>query len=34
MLPVLKDGKVVGIVTRQDVIWVIAGRSGKHPESS
>ena len=34
MLPVLKDGKVVGIVTRQDVIWIIAGKSGKHPESS
>lgn len=34
MLPVLKDGKVVGVVTRQDVIWIIAGRSGKHPESS
>jgi len=34
MLPVLKEGKVVGIVTRQDVIWVIAGKSGKHPEVS
>jgi CBS domain-containing protein len=33
MLPVLKDGKVVGIITRQDVIWVIAGKSGKHPVS-
>ncbi len=33
MLPVLKDNRVVGIVTRQDVIWVIAGKSGKHPPS-
>jgi len=33
MLPVLKDGKVAGIITRQDVIWVIAGKSGKHPAS-
>jgi CBS domain-containing protein len=33
MLPVLKDGGVVGIVTRQDVIWVVAGKSGKHPTS-
>lgn len=31
MLPVIHDGKVVGIVTRQDVIWVIAGKSGRHP---
>jgi CBS domain-containing protein len=25
-LPIVKDGKVVGIITRQDVIWVLAGR--------
>lgn len=32
MLPVLKESKVVGIVTRQDVIWLLAGRPGKaHP---
>jgi len=29
MLPVIKDGQVVGVVTRQDVIWVVAGKSGK-----
>jgi len=29
LLPVLKDGKVVGIVTRQDIIWLLAGRPGK-----
>ncbi len=34
VLPVLKDSKVVGIVTRQDVIWVVSGRAGKHPETS
>lgn len=28
-LPVLKDNKVVGIVTRQDIIWLVAGRPGK-----
>ncbi len=27
-LPIVKEGKVVGIITRQDVIWVLAGRSG------
>jgi CBS domain-containing protein len=26
-LPIVKDGKVVGIVTRQDVIMVLSGRS-------
>jgi CBS domain-containing protein len=25
-LPVVKDGQVVGILTRQDIIWTIAGR--------
>ncbi len=25
-LPVVRDGQVVGIITRQDVIWIIAGR--------
>lgn len=30
MLPVVRDARVVGVVTRQDVIWVIAGRAGKH----
>ena len=29
LLPVLKEGKVVGIVTRQDIIWLLAGRPGK-----
>lgn len=29
MLPVMKEGKVVGIVTRQDIIWLVAGRPGK-----
>jgi CBS domain-containing protein len=28
-LPIVKDGKVVGIISRQDVIWVLAGRSGR-----
>ena len=28
-LPIVKDGKVVGIISRQDVIWVLAGRKGK-----
>lgn len=27
-LPIVKEGKVVGIITRQDVIWVLAGRAG------
>jgi CBS domain-containing protein len=32
MLPVMKDSQVVGIITRQDIIWLIAGRPGKgHP---
>jgi len=32
MLPVMKDAHVVGILTRQDIIWLIAGRPGKgHP---
>jgi len=25
-LPVIKDNRVVGIITRQDVIWIVAGR--------
>lgn len=29
MLPVLKESRVVGVVTRQDIIWLIAGRPGK-----
>lgn len=28
-LPVVRDGKVEGIITRQDIIWLIAGRPGK-----
>jgi len=28
-LPVVKDGKVEGIITRQDIIWFLAGRPGK-----
>lgn len=28
-LPVVHDGQVVGIITRQDIIWIIAGRPGK-----
>jgi CBS domain-containing protein len=31
-LPVLKGNQVVGIITRQDIIWAIAGRPGKGPE--
>lgn len=32
MLPVMKDTHVVGILSRQDIIWLIAGRPGKsHP---
>jgi len=31
-LPVVKDDQVVGIVTRQDVIWQIAGRPSKGQE--
>ena len=27
-LPVVKDSRVVGIITRQDVIWIVAGRPG------
>jgi CBS domain-containing protein len=25
-LPVVKDNQVVGIITRQDIIWIVAGR--------
>lgn len=28
-LPVVKDGRVVGIVTRQDIVWIVAGRPHK-----
>lgn len=28
-LPVVKGGQVVGILTRQDIIWHIGGRPGK-----
>lgn len=28
-LPVVHEGQVVGIITRQDVIWIIAGRPNK-----
>jgi len=28
-LPVMKGGQIVGILTRQDVIWQIGGRPGK-----
>jgi CBS domain-containing protein len=31
-LPVVKDDRVVGILTRQDVIWQIGGRPGKGQE--
>jgi CBS domain-containing protein len=31
-LPVVDNNKVVGIITRQDVIWNIAGRPGKGSE--
>jgi|GEM_PF-2068240 len=30
MLPVMKGSQVVGIITRQDIIWLIAGRPGDH----
>lgn len=29
MLPVTKDSQVVGVLSRQDIIWLIAGRPGK-----
>ncbi|MGQ9586779.1 MAG: CBS domain-containing protein [Thermoplasmata archaeon] len=28
-LPVVKEGRVEGIITRQDIIWLLAGRPGK-----
>jgi CBS domain-containing protein len=28
-LPVVRDGKVIGIISRQDVIWILAGGKGK-----
>ncbi len=31
-LPVVKGGQVVGILTRQDIIWHIGGRPGKTQE--
>jgi len=31
-LPVVDNNKIVGIITRQDVIWTIAGRPGKSSE--
>ena len=31
-LPVVDKNKIVGIITRQDVIWTIAGRPGKGSE--
>ncbi len=33
-LPVVKGTEVVGIVTRQDIIWYIAGRPGKQHDVS
>jgi CBS domain-containing protein len=33
-LPVVHDGQVVGIITRQDIIWIIAGRPGKESHSA
>jgi len=32
-LPVVHDDKVVGIITRQDIIWIIAGRPSKDSHS-
>ncbi len=29
LLPVIKGGKVVGIVSRQDIIWLLAGRPSR-----
>jgi len=31
-LPVVDKNKIVGIITRQDIIWTIAGRPGKGSE--
>lgn len=33
-LPVVHDNQVVGIVTRQDIIWLVAGRPGQNPEGN
>ncbi len=30
-LPVMKGNEIIGIVTRQDIIWLLAGRPGKAP---
>ena len=29
MLPVMKESRVVGVIARQDIIWLMAGRPGK-----
>jgi len=29
MIPVTKDDRLVGVISRQDIIWLIAGRPGK-----
>jgi len=26
LLPVLKDGRVAGVLSRQDVIWILSGK--------
>ncbi len=31
-LPVVRENQVVGIVTRQDIIWLVAGRPGQSQE--